>query len=35
MRYARGVTKEQLIILDTDILLSDERLIVGGEKNYD
>jgi purine-binding chemotaxis protein CheW len=33
VRYARGVTKERLIILDTDILLSDERLIVGGEND--
>lgn len=32
-RYAHGVTKEHLIILDTDVLLSDERLIVGGEKD--
>jgi purine-binding chemotaxis protein CheW len=35
VNYARGVTKEQIIILDTDILLSDERLIVGGEKAHD
>lgn len=31
MRYARGVTSDQLVILDTDYLLTDERLIIGGE----
>lgn len=31
MRYARGVTVNQLVILDTDYLLTDDRLIIGGE----
>jgi hypothetical protein len=31
MRYARGVTSNRLVILDTDYLLSDDRLIIGGE----
>jgi purine-binding chemotaxis protein CheW len=31
MRYARGVTANRLVILDTDYLLSDDRLIIGGE----
>lgn len=31
MRYARGVTANQLVILDTDYLLTDDRLIIGGE----
>lgn len=33
MYYAHGVTADQLVILDIDYLLSDERLIIGGE-NY-
>ena len=35
VNYARGVTKEQIIILDIETLLSDERLIVGGENLHD
>ncbi|MGB7339565.1 MAG: chemotaxis protein CheW [Phototrophicaceae bacterium] len=31
MRYAHGVTSDHLVILDIDYLLSDERLIIGGE----
>jgi len=32
MTYAKGVTSERLVILDTDYLLTDERLIIGGEQ---
>lgn len=31
MTYARGVTRERIVILDIDTLFSDERLIIGGE----
>lgn len=30
MRYALGVTKERLVVLDIEQLLTDERLIIGG-----
>jgi purine-binding chemotaxis protein CheW len=31
IKYARGVTSERLVILDIQMLFSDERLIVGGK----
>lgn len=32
MRYAVGVTSNRIVIIDPEYLLSDERLIIGGEK---
>lgn len=30
MRYARGVTTDRIVVLDSEMLFNDERLIVGG-----
>ncbi|MBI3302349.1 MAG: hypothetical protein HYZ72_09795, partial [Deltaproteobacteria bacterium] len=32
VEYLRGVTNEQVVILDVERILSDERLIVGGDE---